>query len=78
LEVQAMSGRTTVQGNRIGAFWLANLTLYSRELIKHVEFSASLYNLFNEQYSDPTSSDYLIDKVPQDGRAYQVKVTWRF
>jgi len=78
LELQSMSSRRSVQGNQIGAFWLANVTLYSRELIKNLELSASLYNLFDQKYSDPVSSDYLQDAVQQDGRSFRVKLTYRF
>ena len=77
-ELQAMSSRRTGQGNHIGAFWVANVTLYSRELMKHLEISASLYNLFDQKYSDPLSSDYLEDVARQDGRNFRVKLTYRF
>jgi iron complex outermembrane receptor protein len=78
LEVQGMSGRKTVQGNHIGSVWLANVTLYSRELVKNLELSASLYNAFDRDYSDPLSSDYTQDVAPQDGRNFRVKLTYRF
>jgi len=78
LELQGMSSRKTVQGNRIGAVWLANFTIYSRELVRNLELSASLYNAFDRQYSDPLSSDYAQDVVRQDGRSFRVKLTYRF
>ena len=78
LELQAMSGRQTVQGNEVGAFWVANATLYSRELVKGLDFSASLYNLFDRKYSDPVSSDYVQDAIRQDGRSFRVKLTYKF
>ncbi len=78
LEVQAMSSRKTVQGNEVSAFWVANATLYSRELVRGLEFSASLYNLFDQRYADPSSSDYAEDVIPQDGRAFRLKLTCKF
>ncbi len=78
LEVQAMSRRTTVQGNEIGAFGIANATLYTRELARNVEFSASLYNLFDRRYSDPVFSDYKQDTIQQDGRSFRLKLTYHF
>ena len=78
LELQAMSGRRTVLGNHLGAFWLANFTLYSRELVRNLEFSASIYNLFDRKYADPVSTDYLEDRIRQDGRSFRVKLTYKF
>jgi outer membrane receptor for ferrienterochelin and colicins len=78
LELQAMSSRRTVQGNETGAFWVANVTLYSRELVKHLEFSASVYNLFDRRYDDPVSADYAENVVRQTGRTFRVKLTYHF
>ena len=89
LEVQAMSARQTVSGGEAGAYWLANFTLFSRELVKGLEFSASLYNLLDQRHSDPVSDDFsytgpvsgnsiALDKVRQDGRSFRVKLTYRF
>jgi iron complex outermembrane receptor protein len=78
LELQAMSSRKTGQGNRLAPFLVANATLYTRELVKNLEFSASLYNLFDRKYRDPLSSDYLEDTVVQEGRTFRLKLTYRF
>ena len=78
IELQAMSSRKTVQGNEAGAFWVANLTLFSRELAKGLDVSASLYNIFNERYHDPVSSDFVQDTLQQDGRQFRVQLTYRF
>jgi len=77
-ELQAMSSRTTVQGNVLSPFWVANLTLFSRELIRNLELSASLYNVFDTHYSNPLSADYPEDAVPMPGRTFRVKLTYRF
>jgi len=62
----------------VGAFAVANATLYTRELIKNLEFSASFYNLFDTRYSDPVSSDYKQDAIRQDGRTFRLKLTYHF
>jgi len=77
-ELQAMSERDTVRGGRVGAVWLANATLFSRELVKGLELSASVYNLFNQRYRDPAADDFTQDSIQQDGRAFRVKLTCRF
>ena len=78
IELQAMSSRKTVQGNEVGAFCIANATLFSRELVKGLEFSASLCNVFDQKYSDPVSSDYVQDTIRQDGRNFRVKLVYHF
>ncbi len=77
-DLQAMSDRQTAGGARVGAYWLANATLFSRELAKGLEISVSVYNLFDRHYSDPVSPDFTQDSIPQDGRTFRVKLGYRF
>ncbi len=78
LEVQAMSDRLTVRNQTVDGFAVCNLTLFSRELVKGVEASASLYNLLDTRYSDPVSVDFRQRSIEQDGRSFLVKLTYRF
>ena len=77
LEVLAMSERRTVRGNTVGAFGILNATLYSRELLKNLEISASVYNLLDKRYADPVAADFTQDSIVQDGRSFRVKLTYR-
>ena len=52
--------------------------LFSQNLIKNLEFSASIYNLLDQSYSDPASRIHTQDKILQDGRSFRVKLTYRF
>src|SRR5258706_5342316 len=67
VELQGMSDRRTVSGGNVGAVWLANATLFSRELFKGLEVSASIYNLLDQRYRDPVSPDFTRDSIQQDG-----------
>ncbi|MEY2409178.1 MAG: iron complex outerrane recepter protein [Verrucomicrobiota bacterium] len=78
LEVQASSSRRTVRGGEAGAFAVCNLTLFSHEIVKGLDLSASVYNLFDARFSDPVSLDFAQDKIRQDGRNFRVKLTYRF
>jgi iron complex outermembrane receptor protein len=55
-----------------------NATLFSREIVKGLELSGSVYNLFNQHYSDPASGDFTQNYIEQDGRAFRLKLTYRF
>jgi iron complex outermembrane receptor protein len=68
----------TVQGEAAGGFGVVNLTLFSQNIIKNLEFSASVYDLLNTQYWDPASDFHVEDVIEQNGRSFRVKVTYRF
>ena len=77
-EVQAMSGRRTVDNRNVSAFAICNLTLFSRELTHGVEASVSVYNLFDTHYSDPVAVDFRKRSIEQDGRTFRAKLTFKF
>jgi outer membrane receptor for ferrienterochelin and colicins len=68
----------TVQGADTAGYGILNLTLFSQNFIKNLEFSASLYNVFDRKYSDPASHFHQQDTIEQDGRSFRVKLTYRF
>jgi iron complex outermembrane receptor protein len=61
-----------------GGFETVNFTLFSHDLIKSLEFSGSVYNLFDTRYGDPSSRFHLQDIIEQDGRSFRLKLTYRF
>lgn len=77
-ELVAMSRRSTGQGNLVRGFALANLTLFSHDLLPRLEFSGSIYNVFDTKYRDPVSPDFVQDSLEQDGRTFRLKLTYRF
>jgi outer membrane receptor protein involved in Fe transport len=77
LDVQAVSARTTLRGNRVGGFATANFTL-TMPVFRRLGLSASLYNAFDARYANPGSEEHLQDALAQDGRQLRVKLTWRF
>jgi iron complex outermembrane receptor protein len=77
-EAQAMSSRYTVKADDEGGFVVVNATLYSREILRNLEVSASVYNLLDARYADPAGPDFAQGAIAQDGRSFRVKVTYRF
>ncbi len=87
VEFQYMSKRTTTHltpagtqesGGDADGFGIVNLTLFSRELLKGLEFSASVYNLLDREYDDPSTPFHRQDVIEQDGRTFRLKLTYRF
>ena len=68
----------TLPGTDVGAFGVLNLTIFSQNLMKNLDFSISVYNLLDQQYADPATRFHLQDQIPQDGRSFRLKVTYRF
>lgn len=60
-ELQYTSSRKTLAGRHTPGFVLANVTLFSQHLLKGLEVSASVYNLFNTHYGDQEPKN--IDKM---------------
>jgi iron complex outermembrane receptor protein len=88
LEFQYVSTRDTqhvspitgldVPGQDAAGYEVVNFTLFSRDLVKNLEFSGSVYNLFDTHYSDPATRFHHQDLIPQDGRTFRLKLTYRF
>jgi outer membrane receptor for ferrienterochelin and colicins len=78
LEVQGVSDRFTVQEGVADSYVVVNLTLLARDLVPGLTLSASVYNLFDEEYADPTGVDFTQEVIVQDGRTFRATVTYRF
>src|SRR5882672_80636 len=88
LEYQYTSSRETVRtiptsgetlpGGTAPGYGVFNLTLFSQNLVKNLEFSASVYNLFNTTYYYPASRFHLQDTIEGEGRSFRLKLTYRF
>lgn len=77
-EGQEVSRRETVKETYVGGFFIANATLFSKDMFGKLQASASLYNLFDKRYADPAGYEFRQYSIPQDGRNFRVKLTYRF
>jgi len=73
-EAQYTSRRDLMGGGHAGAFWLANLNLFTIGLTRHIDTSITLSNLFDRRYADPASSATLQRAIAQDGRRVLVRL----
>jgi len=78
LDLDYMSRRRTLGGNFLSGRAVPDLTLFSRNVLKGWDISASLYNLFDTRYGDPGSGEHREDVIYQDGRGFRLKATYRF
>jgi iron complex outermembrane receptor protein len=54
------------------------VTVSSRRLGNGIELAASVFNLFDNKYSDPGSEEHRQDSIVQIGRTVRVKLTYKF
>lgn len=78
LEVQYVSQRQTIAGQKADSYTITNLSLSSRHWLPGVELSGGFYNIFNERYVDPSSPPLLPDTIAQDGRNYRLRISLEF
>lgn len=78
LELQYSSETENLMHQPTAGYLLANWTLFSRELVKHLEISASVHNLFDKKYAFPGGPEHVQDSIQQDGRTFRLKLTYRF
>jgi len=78
LSAQYTSSRETLAENTVSGFPVFNVTLLGHTLGKHLDLSASVYNLLDRKYLDPGRPEDVQDAIQQDGRSFRIKVTGRF
>jgi iron complex outermembrane receptor protein len=78
MDLQYISKRATLTGQPTGSYVVPNFTLFSRNVLKGWEFSASLYNAFNQKYADPGGNGLAENVLLQDGRSFRIKVGYKF
>jgi len=78
LDAQYTSSRQTLAGNTLSGFSVFNVTLLGHRVGKHLDLSASIYNLLDSKYFDPGRPEDVEDAIQQDGRNFRIKITGRF
>jgi outer membrane receptor for ferrienterochelin and colicins len=78
LDAQYNGPRRTLAGNALSGFAVFNVTLLGHTLGKHMDLSASVYNMFDKKYFDPGRPEDPEDAIPQNGRNFRIKLTGRF
>lgn len=78
IELQYSSETENTRQQHTAGYLLANWTLFSHELIKHLEVSASIHNLLDRRYGYPGSPEQIQGTILQDGRTFRLKVTCHF
>jgi outer membrane receptor for ferrienterochelin and colicins len=73
-----VGARRTVHGGTIGAAFVANVTVSHEPAGRGLGVAATINNLFDARYGDPGSVEHRQEVIPQDGRTFVLRASWRF
>ncbi len=68
----------TVAGPDSSGYAVVNFTLFSQNIVKNLDASASVYNLLNNEYDEPATRFHLQNVIQQDGITFRLKITYHF
>lgn len=77
-EARYMSSRLALAGPDAPAFAVVNMTVLGRPFKNGPQFMGSVYNIFNNRYSDPGGEELAQHLVVQDGRVIRVGARYQF
>jgi outer membrane receptor protein involved in Fe transport len=71
VDAQYTSSVGTLAGNMISGFTTFNVTLQGHTFTKHLDASASVYNILDKRYFDAGRPENPEDVIQEDGRNFQ-------
>jgi iron complex outermembrane receptor protein len=74
-EGRYLDPRNARTGMEAGRYFVANLTITTREFGGGFRLSASVYNLFNDKYSDPAGPEIADSVLKQNGVDFRVQIS---
>lgn len=78
IEGRYVSGRRAAAGTFADPQFVMNITLFAYRWAEGLEFSASVYNVFDRRFSDPAGAEHRQRLIEQDGRLFRLKLTYAF
>lgn len=76
-ELQAVSARGTIQGDRVAGYRVVNVN-YVQPVDERLALTVTIRNLFDAAYADPASAEHRQSAIPQDGRTVYLGVRWNW
>jgi iron complex outermembrane receptor protein len=77
-ELQYNSARQAWDGSRVPGHALSNLHLRADRVMKGLDLSLGIYNLFDRRYQHPAAATNWQTALDQDGRAWRARMEYRF
>ena len=77
VDAQYVSKRRTIAQTELGGFFVMNLTFFTRKITEKFDFSGGVYNLLDRRYAASGGLEHVQASIPQDGRSFRIKLTYR-
>lgn len=78
-ETRYLSSRKNATGGKVADYVVSNLTVFSQDaIVKGMELSGGIYNLFNQRYFDPSSPELRQTGIEQDRLTFRIKASLDF
>jgi iron complex outermembrane receptor protein len=77
VDAQYVSERRTIAQTELGDFFVMNLTFFTRKITGKFDFSGGVYNLLDKRYAASGGLEHVQGSIPQDGRSFRIKLTYR-
>ena len=77
VDAQYVSKVRTIAQTELGGFLLINLIFSTHKITDRLDLSGGFYNLLDKRYADSGGLEHVQTSIPQDGRSFQVKMTYR-
>lgn len=77
-ELQYDSKRQAIDGTELSGYYLANLNLRAESVLKGLDLSLGIYNLFDRRYQHPAADTNWQRALVQDGRTVLARFDFRF
>ncbi|QSZ42035.1 TonB-dependent receptor [Sulfurimonas aquatica] len=76
--LQYVGEKKNPNGDILDDYTLMNLGLNAYDVVKGLDFSGTLYNLFDTSYSSSGGEEHAQKEIIQDGITFRVKATYKF
>jgi iron complex outermembrane receptor protein len=78
VETRFTSARLTLAGEEAPRFWITNVNVVQRRLLRDLTLVFDVDNVFDRKYEDPVAEEHVTGTIVQDGRTARVKIAWGF
>ena len=78
LDLRYVSSSLAPSGGLAPSYWVANVTLFTRRWLNGVELTATVDNIFDHRYYDPTPLELRQSVLEQPGRTFWGTLTYRY
>jgi len=77
-DIQYIGSARAVKSGRVDPSWVANATLYGRRIVPGLEFSASIYNLFDRDVGSTGFEEHRQRVLYRNGRSLRLRFTYTY